>query len=189
MKIPTSHPVRSAGAAALALLLTAALGPALLAQPGPTPGPAPGAAPRFAPDPFHGGGPGPLRGAPFASPRVVRALELTEQQVDAARSIAEDLRADLAPLFEEGEALHAELRDLLADTEPDPRAVGETVIAIHEHRDRTRAVKEAARAEFEALLTPEQLERWDALQELRGPGRRGMHRHGRRGGRGPGPGA
>lgn len=174
MKTLTSQPLRFAGVAALALLLAAGFGLPLLAQPGQ----GPGFGPRLGQGPCRGDGPGP-RGGSFASDRLVRALDLSEAQVEQAKAIHEDLRAEMQPLHEEGMALRADLRDLLDAEARDAEAVGAATLALDEHRERARALKDEAKADFRAILTPEQLERWDALQEMRGQGRRGMRHHGR----------
>lgn len=95
-------------------------------------------------------------------------LDLSEEQIEATQAIHESLRDQLGALRDEHRALREELRSTLEAGDPDPTTVGEMVIAIHGQRGGFRSVLEAADAEFSALLTPEQLEKWENFKELRG---------------------
>ncbi|HEX2163642.1 MAG TPA: Spy/CpxP family protein refolding chaperone, partial [Thermoanaerobaculia bacterium] len=112
--------------------------------------------------------------------RMARFLELTEAQREAARALHEETRAAMEPLHERSRTLHQELRALLDQADPDPLAVGEKAIALDASRDEMRRLGEETHAEFEALLTAEQLEKLEQLHERRGgdrrPGR--LHRRG-----------
>lgn len=171
-------------AVAVAALLAAV---PLVAQPqGPGGGPGAGSGPGhgFAGGHgHHGGGHGFLAGRGFE--RLARLLDLTEEQRVQARAIHQATREQAQPIFEASRTLRGELRELLDQEAPNPTAVGETVLALHANRDELRRLHEDARARFEALLTPEQLEKLTDLEEHR------RDRRGRRGvrGSGPGPGA
>jgi Spy/CpxP family protein refolding chaperone len=175
-------------AVAVAALLAAV---PLVAQPqgpGGGPGPGGGLGPGLGPGDGHcfaaGGGPG-HRGAGFGMfagrgfERLARFLELTEEQRTQAQAIHQATREQAQPLMEQNRTLHGELRDLLAQPSPDATVVGDKMIAIHANRAQVREMHENARAQFEALLTPEQLDKLAAFEERR------QDRRGRRGGGGP----
>jgi len=125
----------------------------------------------------HGGGPGDGIGRFLPPPGY---LDLSDEQIEAAQGILEVARAEIEPLREEGRTNREELHALLETENPDPTTVGELMIAGRDLRHEIRDVLEGYVAEFEALLTPEQLEKWENWQELRGK------RHHRRGRGGPG---
>lgn len=177
-RLRSLHRPALAGTAAVLALATLVALP-LLAQPGPGGGPGGPGGPAGDPQGVRGPGAFPLRA-------LAEFLDLTEAQVEEARLLLQDLAADLRPLAEEARDLHQELVALLASESPDPAAVGALVLEIHGVRDEMKAARDELDAAFAALLTPEQLERWEILKEarrhFRGDGRHGRH------GRGPGPG-
>lgn len=132
-------------------------------------------------------GPGPAHRGPghglFAGrgfERLARFLDLSEEQRTQARAIHQATRDQAQPIFEESRTLRGELQDLLAQEAPDPTAVGETFLALHANRVRIRQLHESARAQFEALLTQDQLDELATFEERR------HERRGRRGGPRPG---
>ena len=139
----------------------------------------------FGAGPFAAGAEGEGPGGGFPPlPRLAFFLDLTEAQVAQAQGIFEAAQAEIQPLREAQRALLEQLRAALEPAEPDPAAVGALVIDLHANREAIRAVLEGAIDDFEAILTPEQLERFEILREAR----RVFGRHGRSPG-GPGPGA
>lgn len=166
------HPVRTLPLFALVLLLAAA--PLALAQgpggPGGGHGPGPGAGP----GPDHGGFGVPLN-------RLAAYLRLSDEQIAEAQEIFTAAREAAAPIRETQKALHEELRALLDGENPDPTAVGEVVLDLHANRQELRTLRQAAFADFEALLTAEQLEKLERLKEMR-------NHFGHRRGGGPGAG-
>jgi Spy/CpxP family protein refolding chaperone len=151
------------------------------------------AGPGFGPRGDHGDGPGGPGGpgGHFLPPPGY--LDLTDEQIDAAQAIRDGLRDQLQTLHESFAAQRQELEDLLDGDNPDPAAVGALVIGLHGERDQLHAALTAADAEFSALLTPEQLVKWENFKELRGrrehhgEGRGHRGPHGRFGGPGGGP--
>lgn len=143
------------------------------------------ALPLAAQPPAAGGGPG--AGEAFgAAPRLHRALaaflELTEEQIEAARALRTEARAEAEPLITQLRRQGEALRALLDSANPDPAAVGQAILTLHELKGELRALRESYEADFEALLTPEQLDRFEAFKAAM----RAL-RHGRAGRRGPGP--
>jgi len=183
MKRPATPLRRAALAGAVATLALATLAALpLLAQPpghGPGPGAGPGAGGADGGSPLRGPAGFPLRG-------LTAFLDLTEQQIEDARALLEDLAAELRPLAEEARGVREELHALLETDDPDPAEVGALVVELHGIGDEMRAARDEFDTAFSALLTPDQLERWEVLKDARGV----FRGHGRRGhgGRGPGPG-
>lgn len=110
-------------------------------------------------------------------------LDLTEEQQAAAKTIFGGVREQLGGQREARMALHQELREALDAPAPDAQAIGELVIEMHGLRGQFRTVLEAADSEFSALLTADQLDKWEHFKELR-QRRRGHGPH--RGGAGDG---
>ena len=116
-------------------------------------------------------------------------LDLTEEQIEAAQAIRETVRDRMEGVREEVRALREQLRAALDSETPDATEVGQLAIALDAHRQAVRAVFEAAEADFAALLTAEQLEKWENFKELRGHRRGPRHRERARDGSGFGPGS
>ena len=165
----TNRNLQRAPVALLILALPLLLAPPLWSQPGAPPdGSAPGApGPHglFAPESGPGGGPGMSHRFPLQ--RIARFLDLSESQIEQTKALHEELVAAARPLHEEARGLHAELHGLLNGDAPDPAAVGVRVIEIHEIREQGRLLRRDFEADFTALLTPTQRERWDLLKDLR----------------------
>lgn len=105
--------------------------------------------------------------------RLAAFLELTDQQVEEWQALHERRAGDAAAQREEMRALHERIRGLAEAEKPDAAAVGELVIEAHRKMTAHRAEAEALHAEVLSILTPEQQERFEAMQNLRGD------RHGR----------
>lgn len=105
------------------------------------------------------------------NPRAIaRAVQLTPEQVTQTRAIYSELHAAVEPLREQVPALRDQLETLLDGANPEPAAVGQVVIDIDGLHDDIAQLREAAEAEFVALLTPEQVTRWERFQQICRPG-------------------
>lgn len=111
--------------------------------------------------------------------RLIRALDLSDEQQEQARQIREQAREQGQSIREEQRALREELRTALDGESPSAEAVGAIVISLHQNRQQLRAIGEQAWTDFQALLTPEQMEQLEQFREMRRE--RGLR--GRRGGR------
>jgi len=124
-------------------------------------------------EPGPGGPPGDAGFGPGHGRALAAFLELTDEQIDAATALREAAHQQAEPLRTELADLGGQLRDLLAADPADPTAIGETTLAIHAVRGQLRAIAEGLEADFVALLTPEQVARYEAfraaLRALRGP--------------------
>jgi Spy/CpxP family protein refolding chaperone len=98
--------------------------------------------------------------------RLADYLSLTEAQKTQVQQLREKTKVAIGPLFQEHRQLAEAVRTAL-ENDADAATVGAAVIAAHEHREKMRAVREQHEAELEALLTPEQLARWQALKDAR----------------------
>lgn len=94
-------------------------------------------------------------------------LQLTDEQKDATRGLAEELRVTLEPLREEQRALGAELRDELASDDPDATTVGQLTLDVRAVGDEIRDELAAFEEAFRALLDADQQTKWDNFRELR----------------------
>lgn len=116
--------------------------------------------------------------------RLAYFLDLTEAQITEAQAIFEAARTAAEPLRTARRDLAGQLREALDAAEPDPAAVGALTIALHDNGEALRALLQGAIEDFEAILTPEQLERFEVLRDAR----RVFGRRHHRGPDGPGPG-
>lgn len=106
------------------------------------------------------GGPGPFHNLDF----VADLLDLTEEQREQAAGLRDGLRESHRVLRQESRTLRQELRAALNAEAPDTGHIGELTLALHEQRQRGRALAEQALADFEALLTAEKLETFQQLR-------------------------
>ena len=106
------------------------------------------------------------------NPRALaRFLRLTPDQVATFKTLREDLEADVKPLREARKPLREALQAEINAASPNACEVGEAALAVHENGDRIRAEYEEFDTAFSAILTPEQLAKYEALKEAAGLGR------------------
>lgn len=145
----------------LALAALLALPVLALAQPPAGAGDGPGFGPHGARHLRGGAGHGPFHNLGF----VADLLDLTDEQREQARSLREGLRESHRALREESRGLRQELRTELDAEAPDTNRIGELTLALHQQRRKGRALAEQALADFEALLTADQLESFQQLKQ------------------------
>lgn len=111
----------------------------------------------------------PGRGNPgdiLRNPRALaRFLKLTPAQVETQKQLLADLRDTTKPLHDQLKPLHEQLRDQLDAAGPDACAVGATMVQIDGVRDQIREALEDFDESFSAILTPEQLAKYEALKD------------------------
>jgi Spy/CpxP family protein refolding chaperone len=108
-------------------------------------------------------------GAILRNPRLLaRYLKLTTEQVATYKTLREGLQADLKPLHAALEPLQAQLKTQLDAASPVACTVGDTVVDIDEVRDDIRAAYQEFDTAFSAILTPEQLTKYENLKEAAG---------------------
>jgi Spy/CpxP family protein refolding chaperone len=133
------------------------------------------------------------RRGPGGPAAAARFLELTEEQRAAAREIFQRQRPEMEVLHEAMRENREAQREALEVDHPDPLTVGELTIEGHALRQEARARREEAKKAFEAVLTPEQKQKFEAMEALRGsmgprsPRRKRGRWGGGRGSGGPAP--
>jgi Spy/CpxP family protein refolding chaperone len=123
------------------------------------------------------------RGGERRGERLARYLGLNEQQQASWKSLHEQHETDMQPMRQEGRDLHQKLRTAMESSNPDPAAVGSAMLALKQHREKVKTAEKAFRGQLEAVLTPDQKSKFEALSAARGYGH---GRWGGRGGHGPG---
>lgn len=100
------------------------------------------------------------------NPRLLaRYLRLTDEQVQQAEALRRTLQATLEPLREAGKDLREAYQDALGATPQDACGIGQAAIAVFDNAEKIKAALEDFDDAFSALLTPEQLRRYEALKE------------------------
>ena len=94
-------------------------------------------------------------------------LGLTEEQIEALQQLTEEFEAAAGPLQEEKAAAREALAAELEAEEPSAALVGELFLQIQGLNGQIEQLRLDFTAAFEALLTPEQLERLQRLRERR----------------------
>ena len=100
------------------------------------------------------------------NPRLLaRYLKLTPDQVKTLQQLAQDLQRTVKPLVEDGKPLRETFYRDLEAANANPCTVGQDALALHENREKIKAAYEDFDRKFSAILTPEQLARYEALKE------------------------
>lgn len=101
-------------------------------------------------------------------PRLLaRALDLSDEQTARSRELLQQAIEETKPLREELRSLRAELRRQLEDPQSDDATLSRLARELHGLRSQLTAKREEYLAEFTALLTPVQQERFETLREVR----------------------
>lgn len=112
--------------------------------------------------PGRGGNPADILRNPRA---LARFLKLTPAQIETAKQLGQTLHNTTKPLYEQIEPLEEQRRSQLDEASPDACAVGNTVVQIDALRDQIRGAREDFDDAFSAILTPEQLAKYEALKD------------------------
>lgn len=100
------------------------------------------------------------------NPRALaRYLKLTPAQIETTKQLVQTLHNTTKPLYQQIEPLEEQRRGQLDAVSPDACAVGATVVQIDGLRDQIREAREDFDEAFSAILTPEQLARYEALKD------------------------
>jgi Spy/CpxP family protein refolding chaperone len=117
---------------------------------------------------------------------MIGFLELTDDQVAAWENIQAGNRAAREQAMTQMRSIREEIHAQLQGGSPDAATLGNLMIESHELGLQARAVREAARQDFSELLTGQQQDKFNLVNEYhescRGSG--GGKGHGRRGGGG-----
>ena len=105
-------------------------------------------------------------GAILHNPRALaRYLKLTPDQVTAAQQLQASLRATLEPLRASEKQLREALRAEVEAATPNACETGAALLAVRANEERIKDALQDYDDQFSALLTPEQLARYEALKE------------------------
>ncbi|HWM93810.1 MAG TPA: Spy/CpxP family protein refolding chaperone [Thermoanaerobaculia bacterium] len=100
------------------------------------------------------------------NPRALaRYLKLTPAQLETTKQLVKTLHDTTKPLYEQIEPLAEQRRSQLDEASPDACSVGNTVVQIDGLRDQIRGAREDFDDAFSAILTPEQLAKYEALKD------------------------
>ena len=105
------------------------------------------------------------------NPRLLaRYLRLTPDQTTATQKLAVDLKAALDPLHQQEQKLRDAFHTAVSAPNANPCDVGQAALAVHANQEKIKAALDDFDTRFSALLTPEQLARYEALKALVHPG-------------------
>ena len=104
-------------------------------------------------------------------PRMKRALELTDTQVNEIGVLLRKHRDAAFPIRQDLRARNNDLRNALDLAEPNPPTVGHAVIARNGLRKQLRELNIKLRSDIAAVLTPEQRAKFEQMRSRRGPRR------------------
>jgi len=108
---------------------------------------------------------------------LAKALALTDDQKAAAKPLQDELQATVQPLFADLQQKHQAIHAAL-DSGADAATVGGLMIAAHATQQQVKAAHDKFSQSLAALLTPDQLKKFQTLQQEHGAmghrGPRGM---------------
>ena len=105
------------------------------------------------------------------NPRLLaRYLRLTPDQVTASQKLFADLKTATDPLRQQEPALRAAFEAAVAAPNANPCDVGQAALAVHANQEKIKAALDDFDKKFSALLTPDQLAKYEALKALVHPG-------------------
>lgn len=112
-----------------------------------------------------GEGQGQRAGREVLTPKALAEfLGLSETQITQAQAIRETLHNTVQPLRDQIRANQVLIQAALDAN--DAAKAGELLLANHKLREQIEAARQAADAQFEALLTAEQKAKWDVYQQI-----------------------
>jgi Spy/CpxP family protein refolding chaperone len=118
-----------------------------------------------------------MRGPGFEG-EIISALNLSTDQKVQWDSIHQQLEASMQPLIEQHRAAEQQLNTAADASNPDATAVGQAFLAMRAIDKQIKAAHESAKSKIEAILTPDQAAKFDAIHakmEHVGPSAMVMH--------------
>lgn len=110
----------------------------------------------------HGGGGGHMM---HGGPAFAEALDLTDEQKEAAKQIHEEIWAKAQPLMEQHHQQFEEVHALLDAGNANATEIGQKVIAAHASMKQVEALHEEGMERFKAILTEEQKAKLETLEK------------------------
>jgi Spy/CpxP family protein refolding chaperone len=112
--------------------------------------------------------------------KLLSALNLSTDQKVQWDSIHQQLDASMQPLFEQHRAAEQQLDAAANASSPDAATVGRAFLAMRDVDKQIKAAHESAKSKIDAILTPDQKAKFDAIHadmEHGGPGQMMKMRH------------
>ena len=99
------------------------------------------------------------------NPRLLaRYLKLTEAQSAQLKTFSEELKTKLQAVRTARQPLEQNFQTLINAANPNACSIGDAAIALHNNALQAKAAVERFDDKFSAILTPEQLARYEALK-------------------------
>ncbi|HEX4963911.1 MAG TPA: periplasmic heavy metal sensor [Thermoanaerobaculia bacterium] len=99
---------------------------------------------------------------------LARYLRLTPDQVKTTQQLFSTLHNTVEPLRATQKTLDDALKTALQASSPNACSVGDAALAAYDNRQKIKAAYEDFDTKFSAILTPEQLAKYNALKQLVG---------------------
>ena len=112
-----------------------------------------------------------MQGKGLKPGRFKQALNLTPDQISGMKAIVESNKAQRQALGQDARQKAQTLRDLTAQSNPNPTDVGNAVLALKQVRSQAQQMREQTLEKFKALLTPDQVKTLEDLQAKRKGGK------------------
>lgn len=101
---------------------------------------------------------------------LVQVLKLTSSQADTLKSLISTLQTTVQTNQKANVTLDQQIKDALASPAPDNCALGKLVITRHQNELAIAAAFAKFDKDFSAILTPDQLKKWNRLKNGLGHG-------------------
>jgi Heavy-metal resistance len=95
---------------------------------------------------------------------VAHVLDLSSDQITAWSAILHARETAIQPLAQQAQAQQQAIAQALGGANPDPLAVGQAVVALHSLQVQIAAVNSQSAADFEKILTTDQLQRLNGIR-------------------------
>jgi Spy/CpxP family protein refolding chaperone len=110
---------------------------------------------------------------------ALASLDLSQEQKDKIQVAVDAEKPAIQALAQKSRADGQALKDLVATSNPDPKAVGEAFLKVHQNRLAAKAERDKVQAQVEALLTPAQKAKFQGYVQAAKDAARAMgHRRG-----------
>jgi len=94
---------------------------------------------------------------------IVSALNLSTDQKVQWEAIHQQLEASMKPLFDQHRAAEQQLNAAADASNPDPATIGRAYLALRAVGKQIKEAHESTKAKIEAILTPDQKAKFDAI--------------------------
>jgi sorbitol-specific phosphotransferase system component IIBC len=95
---------------------------------------------------------------------ISHVLELSDDQITAWKAILHTREAALLPIAQQAQAKQEAIVHALAETNPDPVAIGNAIIELNRLQAQIGVVNAQGATDFQHLLSDEQMQRLDGIR-------------------------